>query len=113
YTVNTPSQTLSTTLKPVLLSTNDGNRHAIATAGLGSPGIVAQSVGGGGGSGGYAISLAASVVNATLPTTALAFGGSGGSGGSGGAVYAGTNGLRLHTLGDSSPGIVAQSIGGG
>lgn len=81
----------------------------ISTAGLASPGIVAQSIGGGGGAGGYAMALSGSV----LGSASFGFGGSGGVGGTGGAVFASTNGGNIATLGDYSQGMLAQSIGGG
>ena len=57
--------------------TTDGQ---IATAGYGSPGIVAQNIGGGGGNGGFALSGAANLDGSAV---ALSLGGAGGSGGSG------------------------------
>ncbi|AJD47440.1 putative outer membrane autotransporter barrel domain-containing protein [Isoalcanivorax pacificus W11-5] len=106
----TPTQTLSTTVTPTLLSSNAGNAYGIATAGLGSTAIFAQSVGGGGGSGSYAIAVQGELFGDGM---ALAYGGTGGNGGSGNLVYAGTNGMWLYTLGDGAAGLLAQSIGGG
>src|SRR5690606_21560705 len=99
WQVTTPSQTLTQAYNPDWLATNDNNRHVIATAGLASAAIFAQSVGGGGGSGGYAAAEGGSVTGNSL---AFAQGGSGGNGGHGGAIYAGTNGVRLYTLGDNA-----------
>lgn len=83
-----------------------------------STGIYAQSVGGGGGSGGSAISLTAGVLN-VIP--AIAFGGAGSVGGNGGDVSVLTNTgdlntaqiFEIQTVGDNSPAILAQSLGGG
>jgi uncharacterized protein YhjY with autotransporter beta-barrel domain len=75
-------------------------------------GIFAQSVGGGGGSGGFAVSGAIGGVNFNL-----ALGGSGGDGGSADQVTVGTESdpilAAITTLGDRAYGILAQSIGGG
>ena len=80
------------------------NSGTLTTMGGQAAGILAQSIGGGGGNGGTASGL-------------FSFGGSGGSGADGGSVTVtnggtisvGTNGLTS----ESSPGILAQSIGGG
>lgn len=81
----------------------------ITTSGVGSPGILAQSVGGGGGNGGYAIQIAAGG-DASL---AMAFGGKAGAGGYGSNVYASPAGVNISTSGSDSPGLVANSTGGG
>jgi len=101
------------------------------TLGSGSSGIVAQSIGGGGGVAGDAGTQA---INGGDVTAKMQLGGQGGAGGSGGEVdvlFAGTiqtgavtqlqytdsNGTKQLsspvTIGGSSHGIVAQSIGGG
>lgn len=88
---------------------------SITTRGVGSIGIMAQSVGGGGGNGGLAGSLALG---------SLAVGGDGGTGGIGGDVDlnnafidpvtgALSNGLTITTFGDQAHGLYAQSVGGG
>ncbi|TPE45655.1 autotransporter outer membrane beta-barrel domain-containing protein [Amaricoccus solimangrovi] len=82
----------------------------IKTIGDGSQGILAQSIGGGGGQASYAASGALSGEN--LPALSFAVGASGGAGGTGGAVTAFTNG-SITTEGDDSGAVVAQSIGGG
>jgi len=71
----------------------------IFTAGRGSSGIFAQSVGGGGGAGSTTGGL-------------VALGGSGGAGGFGARVEVDNRG-QIVTIGNDSLGIVAQSIGGG
>ncbi|MFA5899616.1 MAG: autotransporter outer membrane beta-barrel domain-containing protein [Hyphomicrobium sp.] len=71
--------------------------------------IAAQSIGGGGGNGGLAVAVTAT----TLPYSAsVGIGGTGGSGGRGGAVNL-TSNAQVHTTGDRSSAVVAQSIGGG
>jgi hypothetical protein len=81
-------------------------------------GILAQSVGGGGGIGGRAMQAAvAQVVPVYLPVAvsgAVAIGGSGGDGGDGDNVTVDLRGLTsVATAGTGSFGILAQSIGGG
>lgn len=82
--------------------------------GLNSPGILAQSVGGGGGTGGWSFAAGVKVLSAPEwgPALAPAFGGQGGAGGSGGEVSVSEIG-NISTLGDNSQGVLAQSIGGG
>ncbi len=83
----------------------------IVTSGKLADGILTQSIGGGGGTGGVSLdgALGASGSGAGI---ALALGGSGGSGGRGGAAETDFNGqLAAHF--DGSAGIVTQSIGGG
>ena len=84
----------------------------IATGGDRSPAVSAQSVGGGGGHGGYAVTVTAGQVGS--------FGASvGGDGGRGGAAFpvnvvqSGPPGAAITTHGRESPGITAQSVGGG
>ena len=89
---------------------------AIATAGAGSPGIYASSIGGGGGMGG---------TGAAGATGTVALGGTGGAAGNGGDVTVKMTGGSITTQGgtvqstdpneaiDSSYGIFAQSVGGG
>ncbi|MCF3973213.1 autotransporter outer membrane beta-barrel domain-containing protein [Paracoccus salsus] len=78
------------------------NGGAIQTSGALSRGIMAQSIGGGGGAGGTAGGL-----------VSLALGGVGSNGGSGGAVSVSNTGTgTIVTTGSLSDGIMAQSIGG-
>ena len=78
----------------------------IATQLENSPGIAAQSIGGGGGNGGGGVSVA--------PFASVAIGGSGGAGGAGGVVNVqATSGMQIGTVGANSAGIFAQSVGGG
>lgn len=82
---------------------------SIVTFGSNSPGIVGVSVGGGGGWGGMAVSVAASAGF----DGSISIGGKGGSGGAGGSVYAATGGVTTLTYGDLSTGLMAMSVGGG
>lgn len=82
---------------------------SIVTAGVGSPGILAQSIGGGGGNGGFAIALSASAD----ASVSMAYGGAGATGGNAGGVYASPNGVAIMTTGSDSPGVQLASIGGG
>jgi hypothetical protein len=81
----------------------------IITHGDDAHAVYAESVGGGGGSGGFAVTLA--VGEGT--TASLAIGGKGGGGGTGDIVDVVSTGANLHTSGDRSYGILAQSVGGG
>lgn len=81
---------------------------SILTAGASSYGIFAQSVGGGGGSGGLSIAAGASIGGSLN----VALGGHGGKGGKGAAVDV-SNAASIETLGEGSYGILAQSVGGG
>lgn len=85
----------------------------IATDGNDAHALVAQSVGGGGGTGGF--SLAASYGGGTGLN--FSFGGSGGSGNAGGTVTVGAESNPLEgtitTSGDRAYGVLGQSIGGG
>ncbi len=82
----------------------------IYTFGDSATGITAQSIGGGGGNGGSAISLTGSLLDTT--SVAFALGGSGGRGNEAGEVNV-LNKSNIYTLGDQAQAIKAQSIGGG
>ena len=88
----------------------------IFTQGGNSHGIMAQSVGGGGGSGGYSFVFSASAgVIPNIPlavNAAVSLGGKGGNGGDGGIVGIDSRG-DIATAGFRSSGILAQSVGGG
>ena len=79
----------------------------VATTGLGSDGILLQSVGGGGGAGGSALAGGAFY--------ALTVGGSGGTGGNAGsiAMQTGSDPIRVQTSGYGANGVAAESVGGG
>jgi hypothetical protein len=87
------------------------NAGEIATSGAGAHGLVAQSVGGGGGNGGMSIA-ANMAINATANTPLLSVGGFGGAGGDGDIVTV-TNSGKIFTSGAGANGILAQSVGGG
>jgi uncharacterized protein YhjY with autotransporter beta-barrel domain len=90
------------------------NAGEIVTMANDSEGIFAQSVGGGGGRGGWsaAIDLTSGSTNGKSYNLAVSIGGNGGAGGTGGDVHvSGTS--DIFTSGDNSQGIVAQSLGGG
>ncbi|MAM09367.1 MAG: autotransporter [Rhizobiaceae bacterium] len=80
---------------------------AISTIADFSPGLIAQSIGGGGGNGGSVKNYSA------LSFIALQTGGNAGSGGAGGSVKIRQDNLQIATAGAQAPGIIAQSIGGG
>src|SRR5262249_38088413 len=97
----------------------------IATKGQGSSGIVAQSIGGGGGVGGQATSMtyttgqvctALPFGNCNFPKgatnlkTAVSLGGSGGTGANGGSVSV-TSAAAITTAGDLADGIFEESVG--
>ncbi|WP_323761998.1 hypothetical protein [Maricaulis sp.] len=87
------------------------NSAVLATFGDNSHGILAQSVGGGGGNGGWAASLAGGFGNSSAGL-GVSLGGSGGTGGTGDRVDVTNNG-QITTAGDNSVGVLAQSVGGG
>lgn len=98
------------------------NIGTIATKGGAAIGIAAQSIGGGGGSGGstdtYAsVPLSESISSIFDPeagyTSTIAVGGKGGSGGAGGNVSVSNSIGSITTEGDRAYGILAQSISGG
>ncbi|MBS7532506.1 autotransporter outer membrane beta-barrel domain-containing protein [Ancylobacter sonchi] len=91
-----------------------GTQATYATTGLDSVGILAQSVGGGGGNGGSALSRSEALPASDLPTVSIdtSVGGTGGAGGAGGAATVSNIG-KVSTQGDGSIGILAQSVGGG
>ncbi len=102
----------------VTVSNADG-MSSIITVGSGSQGILAQSIGGGGGNaGGGATAGSGNTVNVNI-----ALGGTGGDGGHGGAVSITNNGAIVtgapansalpFVTGGDAVGIMAQSIGGG
>ena len=89
------------------------NEGAITTYGAGAHGIVAQSIGGGGGSGGAVFSQTQALTGlGTSVERNFAIGGSGGNGNVSGNVEV-YNAGSIELFGDGSYGIVAQSVGGG
>jgi len=83
------------------------NTNTIVTLGRNATGILAQSIGGGGGNGGFALSGSVGVISG-----AVSIGGSGGAGSNGGAVIVDNSGA-ISTAGAQAYGIMAQSVGGG
>ena len=86
------------------------NTGTIMTASNHSYGIIAQSIGGGGGDGGFAV--AGAISGKSGISASLAFGGTGGAGGTSSTVNL-INSGDVTTFGDDSHGIMAQSVGGG
>ncbi|WP_188609433.1 autotransporter outer membrane beta-barrel domain-containing protein, partial [Chelatococcus reniformis] len=92
----------------------------LATTGAGSIGVVAQSIGGGGGIGGSVVgnAIAGSNILSALDIIwqnydfTVSIGGSGGQGGDGGEVEV-THAGTISTQGHHAIGLLAQSIGGG
>lgn len=84
----------------------------ISTFGHGAAGIFAQSVGGGGGSGGVATDKVMSLPLVSGKSLTIGLGGKGGDGSDGGAVSV-TRSAAIETSGHNAVGIFAQSIGGG
>ncbi len=88
------------------------NSGTILTRGNGSNGILAQSIGGGGGNAGIGIGLTNNLTStAVAGVLSAAFGGRGGDGGQGGAVTVNHSG-DITVLGDNSRAVVAESING-
>lgn len=86
----------------------------LLTIGDGAHGVLAQSIGGGGGNGGIGNSNAYAQGGVSAVKASISLGGQGGSGGHGGAVTVHNfAGHTVQTQGSGSKGIVAQSIGGG
>ncbi|KUL93942.1 hypothetical protein DK26_19570 [Bosea sp. WAO] len=90
------------------VTVTNGAGGSISTKGDASDGILAQSIGGGGGNGAHA---APTLAGATLNLT-FQHGGKGGGGGAGGLVTV-DNAGTVTTGGAGSSGVLAQSIGGG
>ncbi|WP_116810539.1 autotransporter outer membrane beta-barrel domain-containing protein [Steroidobacter cummioxidans] len=84
----------------------------VYTGGNDSHGIFAQSLGGGGGNGGFAVSGSISV-GGTNGNVGAAIGGDGAGGGSAQNVTVESSGTQIQTMGRRSYGLVAQSVGGG
>ena len=83
---------------------------SVNTSGTGSHAIFAQSVGGGGGSGGFSV---AGGISASGAAIGVSLGGDGSAGGNAAAVTLISSGSNIITNGDRSDGILAQSVGGG
>jgi hypothetical protein len=97
----------------VINRTADGvDDGKIITKGRNAYGVLAQSIGGGGGNGSTVMFLSGLKSAEDSVTGALNIGGAGGSGNTAGAVHVANSGL-IDTTGDGAHGILAQSIGGG
>jgi hypothetical protein len=103
--------TLVTVRSNVNASLTD-NIATIATAGGDANGIFAQSVGGGGGNGGFSGAFSFTAGTSASANAKVAIGGKGGGGGSGGDVDILSNDNIL-TQGEGANGVFAQSVGGG
>lgn len=84
----------------------------IVTLGNQSVGVLAQSVGGGGGNGGTSVAGGLSFAGGAGGAGAIGIGGSGAGGGDGGLVQLDVAN-NVTTIGDNSSAVVAQSVGGG
>ena len=93
-------------------SVNVASLDNILTQADGSNGILAQSIGGGGGEGGFSFAGTVSVPTGNSFSLAASLGGFGGSGGDAGKVTVASTGI-ISTKGNNADGVVAQSIGGG
>ncbi|MDE2516362.1 MAG: autotransporter outer membrane beta-barrel domain-containing protein, partial [Rhodospirillales bacterium] len=117
-TVTTVGSSIATGQAPSLVV---GASSPTNTSPTSAYGILAQSIGGGGGQGGSALAQAFAVgvpVSETGTSVAVsasfAVGGSGGTGGNGSTVGVNlTNGTSILTSGQGSDAVLAQSIGGG
>ena len=89
-----------------------GISGSVRTAKDRSAGMIFQSIGGGGGNGGLAVAASAAVSPIVSANLSVSVGGSGGDGGDGGEVKAYTD-ADITTLGNSSTGLLVESIGGG
>ena len=83
--------------------------NTIITEGNDAHGLFAQSVGGGGGKGGFAVTGSINVTGGV----GAALGGGGGGGGAANTVTVENRGAAISTLGNHSYGLLAQSVGGG
>ncbi len=97
------------TVTTVDTSYTESKANEITTKGTESRGIFAQSVGGGGGDGGFAIAVTG---GGSFASGAFSVGGSGGAGGNSAAVYV-TSDALITTSGEKAQGILGQSVGGG
>jgi hypothetical protein len=88
--------------------------NLIQTWGDSANGIVAQSIGGGGGAGGIGSATGSSRNTDANVSATISLGGTGSGGGTGGAVnFASTYTDSVITAGDGARGVLLQSIGGG
>src|SRR5690606_24902210 len=88
------------------------NQGRLQTSGHGARGIVAQSIGGGGGLGGSASATSITLSPGAAVSLAVGLGRSGGSGGDAARVEL-RNSAAVSTLGRQATALTAQSVGGG
>ncbi|NOD95323.1 hypothetical protein GS636_21205 [Ruegeria sp. HKCCD4884] len=86
--------------------------NSVRTEGNQSSAVVAQSIGGGGGNGGFNVSASVGGAGTGSGAAAVGLGGRGTGGGNASSVTADVTG-NLVTLGETSSGLLAQSVGGG
>ncbi len=86
--------------------------NSVQTEGAQSSAVVAQSIGGGGGNGGFNVSASVGGAGTGSGAAAVGLGGRGTGGGDASAVTANVTG-NLITQGETSSGLLAQSVGGG
>ncbi len=84
----------------------------VLTTGTGSNGLLAQSVGGGGGNGGFSLAGSLTATDGKAVSISAAVGGFGGAGSNGSTVTVDSTGM-VETRGDQANGVFAQSLGGG
>ncbi|NWE54592.1 hypothetical protein HX774_19545, partial [Brevundimonas sp. P7753] len=89
----------------------DGLEVAILTEGMMANGLVAQSIGGGGGAGGFNVVGGIAGAGYGSGTINVGIGGSGGAGGDADTVDVDLTGAVV-TKGQGSTGVTAQSVGG-
>ena len=100
----------------VVDATFEGN---VQTRGAESGGVIAQSIGGGGGNGGFTVNVAGSGAGTGSGSVGVSLGGQGGAAGNSEEVFlkvrpSATDPLgKILTNGDSAIGVLAQSVGGG
>lgn len=95
------------------VTVNLGPGGTIQTAGDWASGIVAQSIGGGGGKGGVAAATGLANLPDVTINANISLGGAGGLGANGGQVTPSLWGGTIKTAGYAASGVLAQSIGGG
>ena len=88
------------------------NNALVVTLGKSAHGVMAQSLGGGGGIGSIGDTQASNLPSDFNVSTSITVGGQGGTGSVGGAVTVNNNG-SIATQGDGARGIYAHSVGGG
>ncbi len=89
------------------------NSGAIVTRGASANGVIAQSIGGGGGNAGIGFGVSSGIAStAVAAALSVTFGGKGGAGGHGGEVTLNHSG-DISVFGNNSRPVVAESINGG